>query len=313
MTQIRPHRYPSFFYRLELFLALSRTPHGLIDMATPVFAALIWLGHVPSLPVVFLSLLTTFAGYTAVYALNDIVDYRQDRQTAAQGGTCPADGDLDAILVRHPMACGFLSFREGLAWTGAWAVLAIIGAYLLNPVCLWIFAAGCALETIYCVLWRVSHYRTLVSGAVKTLGPVAAIFAVDPHPSPTFLTVLFLFFFFWEIGGQNIPNDWTDVETDSRFGAKTVPVRLGIHRSSMIILGCILLTLPLNTAVFQLSPVRYPPIYLIAALGAGVYLLLMPALKLWVSRSRQDAMTLFNRGSYYPLILMGIVLIKSMV
>ena len=42
-------------------------------------------------------------------------------------------------------------------------------------------------------------------------------------------------------------------------------------------------------------------------------LLLLPALRLWVSRSRQDAMALFNRGSYYPLILMGIVLIKAMV
>ena len=313
MTQILRDKYPSFFCRLKLFLALSRTPHGLIDMATPVFAALIWLGHIPSFSVVFLGLLTTFAGYTAVYALNDVVDYRQDRQAVRQGGTCPADGDLDAILVRHPMACGFLSFREGLAWTGAWASLAVIGAYRLNPVCLWIFAAGCAMEAIYCLMWRVSHYRTLVSGAVKTLGAVAAIFAVDPHPSAAFLAALFLFLFFWEIGGQNIPNDWTDVETDSRFGARTVPVRLGTHRSSLIILGSILLVLPLNTAAFLLSPVHYSPIYLIVSLIAGVYLLLMPALRLWGSRSRQDAMTLFNRGSYYPLLLMGIVLIRAMV
>ncbi len=311
MSQKMPDDRPSFFYRLKLFLALSRTPHGLIDMATPVFAALIWLGHIPSLPLVFLSLLTAFAGYTAVYALNDIVDFRQDRQLARQGGACPADGDLDAILVRHPMACGFLSFRQGLAWTGFWAAMAVIGAYLLNPVCLWIFAAGCAMEALYCLLWRVSHYRTLVSGAVKTLGAVAAIFAVDPHPSAAFVTALFLCLFFWEIGGQNIPNDWTDLETDSRSGAKTVPVRLGARRSSLIILGSILLALPLNTAVFQLSPVHYPPTYLIAALAAGVYLLLLPALRLQASRSRRDAMALFNRGSYYPLMLMGIVLVKA--
>jgi 4-hydroxybenzoate polyprenyltransferase len=310
MTQIWLNKYPSFYRRLNFFLALSRTPHGLIDMATPVFAALIWLGHIPSFPVVFLGLLTTFAAYTAVYALNDVVDYRQDRQAVQQGGTCPSDGDLDAILVRHPMACGFLSFREGLTWTVFWAALTLIGAYLLNPVCLWIFAAGCVLEAIYCLLWRVSHYRTLVSGAVKTLGAVAAIFAVDPHPSAWFLIALFLCLFFWEIGGQNIPNDWTDVETDSRLGAKTVPVRLGAHRSGIIILGSILLALPLNTAVFQLSPVQYPPIYMIAALTAGVYLLLLPALRLRVSMSRRDAMILFNRGSYYPLLLMGIVLVK---
>ncbi len=256
--------------------------------------------------------MTAFAGYTAVYALNDIVDYRQDRLAVRQEGLCPANGDLDAILVRHPMACGFLSFREGLTWTVSWAAIAVIGAYLLNPVCLWIFAAGCALETIYCLLWRVSHYRAIVSGAVKTLGAVAAIFAVDPHPSAAFLTMLFLCFFFWEIGGQNIPNDWTDVETDSRSGAKTIPVLLGTHRSSLIILGSILLALPLNTAVFQLSPVHYPPTYLIAALAAGIYLLLLPALRLWGSRSSQDAMKLFNRGSYYPLFLMGIVLIKTL-
>lgn len=311
MTQIRLVKDPSFFYRLKLFFALSRTPHGLIDMATPVFAALIWIGHIPSFTVVFLGLLTTFAGYTAVYALNDIVDYRQDRLASQQDGTCPANKDLDAILVRHPMACGFLSFREGLTWTVFWAAVAVIGAYLLNPVCLWIFAAGCALETIYCMLWRVSHLRTIVSGAVKTMGAVAAIFAVDPHPSVPFLITLFLCFFFWEIGGQNIPNDWTDMETDSRSGAKTIPVRLGAQRSSMIILGSILLALPLNTAVFQLSPVHYPPVYLIAALAAGVYLLLLPALRLWDSQSPADAMILFNRGSYYPLFLMGIVFFKT--
>ncbi|MCX5882258.1 MAG: hypothetical protein NTU74_10790, partial [Deltaproteobacteria bacterium] len=62
MTQIRLKKYPYFYYRLKLFFALSRTPHGLIDMATPVFAALIWLGHIPSFSVVFLGLLTTFAG-----------------------------------------------------------------------------------------------------------------------------------------------------------------------------------------------------------------------------------------------------------
>jgi 4-hydroxybenzoate polyprenyltransferase len=311
MTSIWRNVHPSFLYRLKLFLALSRTPHGLIDMATPIFAALIWMGHIPPFPVVFLGLLTTFAGYTTVYALNDIVDYSQDRQSALQGGICPADGDLDAVLVRHPMACGFLSFRDGLAWTVIWALIAAIGACLLNPSCLVIFVVGCVLEAIYCLLWRISPYRTLVSGAVKTLGGVAAIFAVDPHPSAWFLIALFLCLFFWEIGGQNIPNDWTDVETDSRSGARTLPIRLGARRSSLIILGSILLALPLNTAVFQLSPVHYPPIYLISALGAGVYLLLLPALRLQASRTRQDAMILFNRGSYYPLLLMGIVLIKA--
>ena len=68
----------SVIHRLKLFLALSRTPHGLLDLATPGLAALLCLGGFPTPGVTLLGLLTVFAGYTAVYALNDLVDYRTD-------------------------------------------------------------------------------------------------------------------------------------------------------------------------------------------------------------------------------------------
>ena len=58
----------------KLFLGLSRTPHGILDMATPPMAALLWLGHFPPFLVVIVGLITAFAGYTAVYALNDLID-----------------------------------------------------------------------------------------------------------------------------------------------------------------------------------------------------------------------------------------------
>ena len=68
------------FSRLKLFWALSRTPHGLLDMATPALGALLWLGRFPSLELIVIGLITTFAGYTAVYALNDVIDYRVDKE-----------------------------------------------------------------------------------------------------------------------------------------------------------------------------------------------------------------------------------------
>ena len=116
--------------------------------------------------------------------------------------------------MRHPLAQGLLSLREGLVWTGVWALLALAGAYLLNPACALIFIVSIVLETLYCLMLQVSHLRTVVSGMVKTMGAVAAVFAVDPHPSVSFLILLFLWLFFWEIGGQNIPNDLTDVDED---------------------------------------------------------------------------------------------------
>lgn len=299
--------------RLKLYFALSRTPHGLLDMCTPAFGALLWLGHFPSLYVMVLGLLTTFAGYTAVYALNDVIDYEADKEKAAGGGFSNLQSDLDSMIVRHPMAQGLLSFKQGMYWALAWGLAAIIGAYILNPVCVLIFLVGCTLEAIYCMLWRVSPFRTVVSGTVKTSGAIAAVFAVDPNPSGAYLILLFLLLFFWEIGGQNIPNDWVDIEEDKQFKALTIPVCYGLQASRVIVLVTLVLALGLNLVVFYYSQVDFLIIYVIISFTVGGYLLLQPAVKLSQTLRVSDAMALFNKASYYPPALLVIVLIRLMI
>ena len=117
--------------RIKLFMALSRTPHGLLDMATPALAALLWLGSIPPIHVIIIGLVTAFAGYTSVYALNDVVDFRIDRRKIRECGLKCSAGDLDAICARHPMAQGMLSLRDGIVWTAAWGIIALLGAWLL--------------------------------------------------------------------------------------------------------------------------------------------------------------------------------------
>ena len=302
----------SYREKLKLFWALSRTPHGIIDMTTPCMAALVWLGEFPSPAIIVVGLVTVFAGYTAVYALNDIIGYRSDRAKLEAGGFSGAAhaSDIDALLVRHPMAQGLISFPAGLAWAAGWGVVAAAGAYWLNPVCLLIFGAGCLLEAVYCLLWRVSPYRSLVSGAVKSAGAIAAVFAVDPAPSPLFLLFLFLVIFFWEIGGQNAPNDWTDIEEDQRFGARTIPVVVGLTRTRDIILGSLLLAVLANLVLFLFSGTAFGPLFYLITLAAGIYLLMWPAWILYDSRRKSDAMELFNRASYFPLALFAIVVTR---
>ncbi len=282
-------------------------------MATPALCALLWLGALPSVRVVLLGLLTTFAGYTAVYALNDIMDYRTDREKVRDGGFGDVDNYLDAVLVRHPMAYGLLSFKQGLVWAMAWTVVALVGAYLLNPVCVAVFLAGCVLEMVYCAMLKISHLRILVSGGVKTSGAIAGVFAVDPSPSVSFLACLFLWLFFWEMGGQNIPADWTDVEEDRRAGAKTIPVLLGAHRAVVFILCSLMAAITLGITVFILSRTPLEPPYAAAVVGVGIYLLLIPALRLLKTRQRPQAMALFNKASYYPLALLVVVGVRLMV
>ena len=310
MTSL-PVRIPAtLLRRLQLFFALSRTPHGLIDMAAPAVAALLCLGHFPSLAVTVIGLITVFAGYTAVYALNDLVDFNVDRRKAAAGGLRDEGNDLDGVIIRHPLAKGILSFRAGLAWAGGWALVALLGAYWLNPVCVYLFLSGALLETVYCKLWQVTPLRALVNGAVKTLGPLAAVYAVNPSPAPLFVATLFFWLFAWEIGGQNIPNDWTDLEEDRRFNAQTIPIRLGLPRAALIIAGCLVCALFLNIAILWVSPLTFGPVFMIAAVAINLLLLLYPAFVLGEQGQTAQAMALFNKASYYPLANLVLVLLR---
>ena len=282
-------------------------------MATPCFAALLWLGEFPSFKVILIGLITVFAGYTAVYALNDLMDYQIDQEKITKGKYCNPDNYLDAMMVRHPLAQGCLSFKQGLAWALSWGAVAGIGAYLLNPVCVLIFFAGCCLEAFYCIMWRITPLRAVVSGAVKTSGPIAGIFAVDPTPSPVFVMVLFLALFFWEIGGQNIPADWTDLDSDRRLNAQTIPVRFGTNRSAEFLLLCLIFVLVLMAISFQLPKSGFEPIAAATSMVLGMYLLLIPAIRLYQTKSRSDAVALFNKSSYYPVALLATVLVSFII
>ena len=78
---------------------------------------------------------------------------------------------------------------------------------------------------------RRSFLGRMAIGLASLAGAIAAIFAVDPSPSTAFVVVLFLWLFFWEIGGQNVPHDWADIEEDRRLDTQTrcpkFPIREG--------------------------------------------------------------------------------------
>lgn len=290
--------------RWMLFLALSRTPHAILDMAAPGLAGLLLLDAFPPLHITLLGLFTVFAGYTSVYALNDLMDCRSDRDRVKLAGSGQAESYLDSVILRHPVARGYLDFKEGLFWSAAWAFQAFLGAYVLNPVCALIFFAGCMLEATYCLMWRVSYLRAIVSGFVKSSGPVAAVFALNPQPPPLFLFILFLWFFSWEIGGQNIPADWAEIDDDRRLKAKTIPIRLGPQRAGELMLVLLVSSIFLSLALLWLTPVTNRFACAVIFLAAGAFLLLVPGLRLYRSKDAADAMVLFNRSSFYPIVLL---------
>ena len=297
---------------LTLYLALSRTPHGLLDLAGPFCAALLCLGALPPFSVIALGCLTVFAAYTAVYALNDIVDYRTDRRQFEGAGRDVRSGYLDAAFIRHPLAQGYLTLPGAIAWFVAFALTALVGAYALSPVCAGLLVLGCLLETVYCLLLTVSHLRAVINGVVKALGPLAAAFAVNPDPSPWFLAGLFAWVFTWEIGGQNIPADWHDAVRDRLTGARTMPVVLGPYRASRLAVACLVASLLLSVPLLALSPLAVSPAGWLAVIVGGALLVVPPALRLARSLADADAAGLFNRASFYPALVLVVIVIQML-
>ncbi len=300
----------TLFSELKLFLALSRTTHGLLDLATPAASALLWLNGFPPPWIVAVGCLTAFAGYTAVYALNDLVDYRVDLERIKHSGLKDESGYLDTVFVRHPLAQGLLSLRRGVAWALFWAVIGLTGAWLLSPVCVLLFLGGVILEAVYCLMLRVSHLRVFVSAIVKTLGGIAAVFAVDPVPSPLFVTLLFLWLFFWEIGGQNVPADWHDKDEDAELGFKTIPVWFGTDGAARIILVTLSIAVLMNLLLIFYAPGPTPVFLAVGCLLAGIYLLLLPAYHLLRTKRPAAVSALFAKASLYPAAFLCMLLAR---
>ena len=153
--------------------------------------------------------------------------------------------------MRYPLARNLISMKGALAWLGLWFVL---GIWLLNPGILAILFAA-ALLAVACVkLLKVTWWRTMVSGLVKSAGPLAAVFAVVPAPSLTGLGGMLGWLMLWEVGGQNIPADWNDIEEDRAIGARTIAPLFGLRASGLLVAALLALTVAASLLLALSSP-----------------------------------------------------------
>ncbi len=290
---------------MKRFFALSRTTHGILDIATPAFCALLWLGNFPHWQTILLSVFTAFAAYTAIYALNDLVGIKVDREKFAGG--INVGYSVEASDLRYPLAQNVLKYQSGLFWFVVWFILALIGSYLLNPIIIIILIAAAILEVVYCLMLKVTYWRTFVSGLVKSSGPLAAVFVVDPNPSPYLLLLIFAWVFFWEAGGQNVPADWNDTVEDKRVNAKTIPIQFGTKKAGLIVITLLGLTVLISMFLPLISPVNLGLPYLLASAVIGYFLLLKPGFQLYQHQEGRLAGRLFDSASYYPLAQLVII------
>ena len=207
------------------------------------------------------------------------------------------DHDLDTTFVRHPLARGVLSLRVSVAWVVGLALVAV-GAPPSQPLALLFFAAAVATQFVYCALRCVT---LLEDGAVGGDGGFRRP-RRRAAAAPLRLSALSLFVFLacWEIGGRNIVNDLSDLDSDARVGIRTVASVRGeaaaARAAAAVAAACLVAT--------TLLPM--PPAAVVLALALGVWSLGRPAVKLLRRPTPAEAASYFNHGSLYPdLVLLA--------
>jgi 4-hydroxybenzoate polyprenyltransferase len=313
---------------IALLFDYSRGRQALLNVAQPVLAALIAGGGLPPARTAVLGMVGAVAGFLCVFAANDLFDLAADReelrrlreagtagatQQTAKAMTAPEPGgragpppdtaphwDMDVVTMRHPLAAGALPVWAGVAWVTTLGAVALACAYALSPACALVFAICVALEALYCSLKRRSWLKTIPAGVMVGLGGLAGWLAVAPFSAGA--VAFFLLFTVWEIAGRNLSNDLADVGHDAPLGIRTVAAVHGPVVTALAILAGALL-MPVLAAMQTGAPLLR-----LALVAVSVWLLTLPALRLWsLSGGHQAAQVFFNRASLYPAVALSAV------
>jgi len=295
------------------FFGLSRMTHSVLDIAHPAVGALLVLGAFPGVSTVVIGLAAAFAGFTAVFALNDVMDCSVDCEKMAKLTGKKECFDIDSVGYRHPIAQGALTFNAGLGWVIIWGLLSLGLAFILRPLCAALMVTALLLEIGYCRLLRVTHWKALLSGSMVAVGGLVGVYAVAAMPPIGFLALFFAWAFAWEMGCRNITNDWSDLEEDTAMKIRTFPVRYGRKVSSWISFILLCLTVAASLAFPLVAPMKHSLLYLGGALAAGAVFLILPAVR-WVrDQKTTSVLHLFNRACFYPLAVCCIVALLAIV
>ncbi len=296
--------------KLLLLLDFARSRSAFLSLGEPALGALIAFGGIPSARVIVLGLLAAAAGYLCVYALNDLLDLRADRQEIQLSSNHPQDWNpdvphLDIMTLRHPVAAGALPLWAGVTWVVGLGLVGLVAAYLLRPLCAWLFVGCALLQVFYCCLRRRTWLKVIPAGVMVSVGGLAGWFAVGKAGWGAL--AFFFLLLFWEIFGRNLSNDLADVEHDRLVGIATLAATHNPATAIVTILtGALLMPV---VAALQPSPWSTRLILVAVALAT----MSGPALLLSLKRGSGPAQQYFNRASLFPAGAAGCLIVLHLV
>lgn len=282
--------------RIALFFDLARGKSALFSVSEPVLGAMLALGAIPPLGTCLLGILAALAGYLCVYSLNDLMDLRADREEIRVSSPDPLAwkpqvAHMDIVTLRHPVAAGALPLWAAVAFVGALGAVGLVAAYLLRPLCAYLFIGCAALEIIYCSMRRRSWLKVVPAATMVAVGGLAGWFAVGEL---TWGTLAFFFLLFgWETG-RNLTNDLADVVHDRIVGITTLASTHGARTAAKVILAVAVAMVGISLA----QPVPWVIRGLVAAVA--LFTMTLPAIALFRNPDEPSAQRYFNRLTFFP-------------
>ena len=279
--------------------ASSRPLQAALSIAQPLFAAFLAVGGIPELRLLALLIIGSVAGMFSVFAMNDLLDSPLDKKSMRlqkKNGW-----DIDSVVKQHPLGRGEVSHCQQIAWIAFTGLVAAAILYMLSPLALAFYFLAILLEAVYCRLAQVSALKALAAGLLVADGAAIGWFAAGGGWNLSMLSPLCLLFFAWEIGGRNIPNDFSDVLQDRKLGVKTAPAVYGAGFASRLILLFALLAVAGNIVLGASASLGIPYLFISTAIGA--MLLVLPAIALAKNPAPGEALRYFNKASLYPVFL----------
>ncbi|MEU3253651.1 UbiA family prenyltransferase [Streptomyces sp. NPDC006997] len=296
--------------QVSALYGFSRGTQATLSVAQPMTAALL-SGATPANWRFAVFCLGCLAGFFSVFAVNDLLDSRLDRRRFAN--VRDHDGpDIDAVGGRHPLARGRLSRPAAVLWVVGLAAVAAGVCALFSRVSLLLFLGAVALEIVYCRLATVTVYKTVVSGVMVAMGALVGWFALSRDVDAEVLSLLVLWLAAWEIGGRNIPNDLADLDEDVHLGIATIPVRHGAGTSAHLSFAALAVAACASVGLVCVAfPATTPSgaLCLTLAALAAAHCLITPGRQLLRSPDGATALTVFNRASLHPALVLAVVIL----
>ncbi len=297
--------FNKFVLKLRALLGFSRVMISSFALAQAGLATVLALKGLPSLKIAILGSIACLSGSYALTATNDLFDYEIDRKRLKH--LRKVEGfDVGQTFIRQPLARGLICFKTAIIWILSLSTISLIFAYLIKPSMVFVALIIGLLVVTYSYMSRLSILKLFLVGALVSLGAAAGWLAVS---DPDYLFLVFvLWMFFWEVGGRNIPNDFTDIEEDSNLNLKTIPVMLGKRKASQICFSCLLISFFISIFLAILIDINQLFVVLVSIMG--LLLLLRPAYHLLKNPESNVSLKLFNLACLYPSSILIVLLIS---